>query len=1238
MGEKETDSMVREIESSLDFKTRDKDELQQLFRELKEDMQFHRNFQENTSSVLNIWKNELKNVYRTRGTLEVLDETRTNSVVMIIGNSGSGKTTAMRYASLQLQEEGYEIVRISSPRDILSHRCLDRKQLFIIDDVVGKYRVDTIAFNKWKCLQDCISVVFKHSGAKLLVTQRRQLYKTIRYISSSTFFESKIVDLDSIELVLSGDEKMGMLELYLDNRNLSNSISIDEKVEICTCDIAFPLLCNIFSSSQDFFRQKANFFVSPSVVFKKELDRLEKKNKEVYCVLVLLLIFNDEELESIFDIECNIDRIKDVYELLLRVCGVQENIPRKSLKEHLLSLSGTFVKPSNHFKFIHDRLEETLANHFGSRNPDVMLKSCKPEFIRDRVRIKTLRTDDENVLILKCSSFNVLSERIIKEIRNGKFRDVILSEPMQDREFIKQFISQAKRNHISLEQLENMTCKENFLSSQNDFARETTLAKRFSLIEILQSKKNCPIHWIAAMGSLPLFETVFGRQKTKLRKVYEKYTVVTDLLHLAVLGENIDVIESLIKKGGNLNSYDEYGIPLLCKTAGTNRCDIAELLIDRGADVNQPDKVMGWTPCFVASWFNEVEMLKLLISKGADIDVIDPTGKALLVIAVLKNNEQIVSVLLNAGAEIFDYLLTIDCINFKQENQYNFDFTLGIALANKNHKIVELLSDFEKSRNTISVSVPTLCKNSIVVREKLNLFLNEIKREKSNSALWNDFLAASKAVCSNNSRHLVRLLEKSDYISRYSVYGRLPSIEGNRKEKLAKFNQNYLRFSLLHIAAVCDNVDAAIHLVKYGANPLQRDIRGRTSLHFANSSAMLEVLLSAKSTPEYSSKGSNGILMGILFCLSFKCIPAVLNRSECSRADLNINITDNNGNTPLHSIIIQTSDMNRCLDVVETLVNKGAATYLRCKNGYLPIDHFRAVSLKLKERVEERGERLLGGNTTKRYIKKEKQFFIASIFIFTLLYFLVHVYMRKAKNVCIQTDCVRIKWYVSYTQIGVILIMHWLVCALNYILQTYASKGFEVKQTWCLLYSEQMLVSISGKTSIVFIIVREFCNLLYKSFPTDIFFNVYCIFLCFIFSTIYFPTPCRNIFRKHHSICISAFKICSIFYLFVWIFYLVIVYEHSVNVETNKSSAGDDGDWIDLISTIVSKFMSLYFYVCLLGFRLLRPFLYILLNPVAWHVQDSVYLLRAFLLLFFIADILSVPFTMTWCILQNRWN
>ena len=74
---------------------------------------------------------------------------------------------------------------------------------------------------------------------------------------------------------------------------------------------------------------------------------------------------------------------------------------------------------------------------------------------------------------------------------------------------------------------------------------------------MLQIKKICLIHWIAAMGSLPHFETFFGRQKSKLRRVYENHTVVANLLHLAVLGENIDVVEVLIKNREYLKSYDE---------------------------------------------------------------------------------------------------------------------------------------------------------------------------------------------------------------------------------------------------------------------------------------------------------------------------------------------------------------------------------------------------------------------------------------------------------------------------------------------------------------------------------------------------------------------------------------------------------------------------------------------------------------------------------------------------------
>lgn len=125
-------------------------------------------------------------------------------------------------------------------------------------------------------------------------------------------------------------------------------------------------------------------------------------------------------------------------------------------------------------------------------------------------------------------------------------------------------------------------------------------------------------------------------------------------MHLAVSGENIDIVKLLIDGGGNLNSYDEFGIPLLCKIAGTNRCDIAELLIHKGADVNQIDQISGWTPCHVATWFNEAEMLTFLLSKGANISAFVFQMRDPLVIAVTQNNAQAVSVLLKYGREKYN--------------------------------------------------------------------------------------------------------------------------------------------------------------------------------------------------------------------------------------------------------------------------------------------------------------------------------------------------------------------------------------------------------------------------------------------------------------------------------------------------------------------------------------------------------------------------------------------------------
>nr|XP_022308342.1 uncharacterized protein LOC111114344 [Crassostrea virginica] len=211
-----TDTIVHDIESiDFDQKHIDIDEkikkIQKDVEKLQAELQFCRNLKENTSSVVEGWRQEFKTFYKTKGSERVLEDIKENQVVLIIGNSGTGKTTAMHYASLQLFEDGFEIAPVTSPSAIPPQRFSLQKQLFVIDDVVGPYRVNKMEIALWDKLRDSILVAFKEKIAKLLMTSRREVHKDISEILS-TMFDLKIVDLDSNELTLSKHERKGMLQ------------------------------------------------------------------------------------------------------------------------------------------------------------------------------------------------------------------------------------------------------------------------------------------------------------------------------------------------------------------------------------------------------------------------------------------------------------------------------------------------------------------------------------------------------------------------------------------------------------------------------------------------------------------------------------------------------------------------------------------------------------------------------------------------------------------------------------------------------------------------------------------------------------------------------------------------------------------------------------------------------------------------------------------------------------------
>ncbi len=114
---------------------------------------------------------------------------------------------------------------------------------------------------------------------------------------------------------------------------------------------------------------------------------------------------------------------------------------------------------------------------------------------------------------------------------------------------------------------------------------------------------------------------------------------------------NLNLVSDLIVLGANLDWQDEenYNWTPLHVAAGYGRVEIARMLIDAGANVNVQD-ADGLTPLHVAALNGRVEIVRMLIDAGANVNVQDQWDWTPLHWATKNGDIEIVRMLIDAGA------------------------------------------------------------------------------------------------------------------------------------------------------------------------------------------------------------------------------------------------------------------------------------------------------------------------------------------------------------------------------------------------------------------------------------------------------------------------------------------------------------------------------------------------------------------------------------------------------------
>lgn len=123
-------------------------------------------------------------------------------------------------------------------------------------------------------------------------------------------------------------------------------------------------------------------------------------------------------------------------------------------------------------------------------------------------------------------------------------------------------------------------------------------------------------------------------------------TIANDIISL-----RIPDLDYYLRAGESLDDIDEYGFTPLIETVITGQLNVAKLLIARGVNINKPD-VTGRTALHWAVDNASLEFTNFLLANGANTNAYTKAGLAVLVYPMLRHQNDIKHLLYQYGAKI----------------------------------------------------------------------------------------------------------------------------------------------------------------------------------------------------------------------------------------------------------------------------------------------------------------------------------------------------------------------------------------------------------------------------------------------------------------------------------------------------------------------------------------------------------------------------------------------------------
>ncbi|CAC5363450.1 ANK [Mytilus coruscus] len=655
------------------------------------------NIREQFEKDLEKWKQDDIKFVPTKASKLVFSRLNKENCVTIVGCPGVGKTATARHVALKMKGRGYTVIPIAFPIDIRTFYKPGQLSVFVIDDVCGKFAANQQLIYSWEQLLGVIEQILS-DNCKIVVSCRSHVYK---------------------------DRKFSVLYPFI------------------SCE------CNLVSTDLRLTRKQENinineFFSLPFNVLEKQLISVWDQGEEgryTICALALCVI-RDNRLEGKY-LESKEPGLRDVLDDVCEACGLSRGASTVKILENMDTLVDTYFKEANGiYTAVHDKVFDFLAKYCGKMSMkmlDCLIEHASSGVIRERFIWNNLpeendRDQDDFIIVIPDSNLTLYLNRLVIEWSHGNIKDVFLeNNNMKNENFREKLLTH-------LRQLD--TAKQNALACMQVGYAEL----RFSCLEMCCAKGYTDfLSWILEQG-VDINQCVGGTTPFTFACKENNTEVITEILQLKVdinktgssgmtplhaaclnflnlknIDIDLDVLDLLLKHGACTDKQMLDGsTPLIIASISQNReavkrllnsfanCNIAlydsqrikegmnkmgicaakdeEVTIDFHELL---DAIGRATPLHLMCLVNDIDIIRLLLRKKADINIRKEDGSTPLFLACQVGFTNVVRLLLNHGADK----------NIRTKNRKR---PLDIARQNNHSKIVSLLEGPKRKSTRIA--------------------------------------------------------------------------------------------------------------------------------------------------------------------------------------------------------------------------------------------------------------------------------------------------------------------------------------------------------------------------------------------------------------------------------------------------------------------------------------------------------------------------------------------------------